>query len=192
MPPVASTPMNDEADLRRQVDELRDELESLKLTLDVVGTMDLDSGILNRTGILDALERGQRWLSRRGDIYGLLVVHFPDLDERVLEGADATEFRTHVAATIGAAVREVDSVGRVDEDTFGAVLADLNPGAIEIVAGRMSDLLTRLAETTPAMGGRFRLGGLEVLSAQPSGSVLAAAIDLALGAGERPALGQLE
>jgi GGDEF domain-containing protein len=183
--------MHTESDLRRQIEALREELESLRLTLDVVGTMDLDAGILNRNGILDALERGQRWLSRRGDIYGLLVVVFPSLVADAVHGSEATEFRTHVAATIAAAVRDVDSVGRVDERTFAAVLADLNPGAIEIVAGRLRQLLERMAASTPAIGGTFKIGGLEVLEALPSGEVLDAGLELARSATGTTALGRL-
>ena len=184
--------MGEEAELRREIQDLKGELDSLKVTLEVVGTIDLDSGILNRTGVLDALERGQRWLTRRGDIYGLLIVSFPALDEAVRDGPDAVEFRTHVAATMGAAVREVDSVGRVDDTTFAAVLADLKPGAIAMVAARMRDLLERLAGTTPAMGGTFRISGVEVLSATPSGGVLDRARKLADTDSTEPALGQID
>lgn len=184
--------MGDEAELREQIKTLRDELESLKMTLEVVGTIDLDSGILNRTGVLDALERGQRWLTRRGDIYGLVVVSFPSLTTSASEGAEAAEFRTHVAATMGAAVREVDSVGRIDERTFAAVLADLNPGAIEVVAGRVHELLERLVAATPAIGGMFRVSGIEVLAPKPSGEVLETATRLAMTGDPGPVLGQLE
>ena len=161
------------------MEELTAELEALKVTLEVVGHLDLDSGTLNRTGILDALERGQKWLARRGDIYGLVVVHFPVLDPSVVDGPDAAEFRTHVAATMGAAVRDVDAVGRIDSSFFGAVLADVKPGAIQVVADRMRALLERLTATTPTIGGVFLMGGVEVLAAHPSGAVLDAALELA-------------
>jgi GGDEF domain-containing protein len=179
-------------ELERRVEELEAELEALMVTLEVVGTLDIDSGILNRTGILDALERGQKWLARRGDIYGLLVVHFPALDPSVVDGPDAVEFRTHVAATMGAAVREVDSVGRIDNSSFGAVLADVNPGAIEVVADRMRALLERLSATTPATGAAFGIGGVEVLAAHPSGTVLETALELARTGSESTPLVQLD
>lgn len=174
------------------MEELTAELEALKVTLEVVGHLDLDSGTLNRTGILDALERGQKWLARRGDIYGLLVVHFPKLDPSVVEGPDAAEFRTHVVSTMGAAVRDVDSVGRIDDSAFGAVLADVNPGAIQVVADRMRTLLERLSATTPEIGGVFGMGGVEVLAAHPSGTVLDAALELARSGSESTPLVQLD
>lgn len=184
--------MSEAEELRRQVRELRAELDALRVTLEVVGTLDLDSGILNRTGILDALERGQKWLKRRGDIYGVVVVNFPALADDMRHGSEGIEFKTHVAATIGAAVRDVDSVGRLDDQTFAAVLADLNPGAIEVVAGRMGELIERLVASTPAMGGTYRISGLEVLSAAASGEVLDRAVQLSARADPGPLLAQLD
>lgn len=185
--------MDELTDLREQVESLTAELESLKLTLDVVGTVDLDAGILNRTGVLDALERGQKWLSRRGDIYGLVIVAFPRLRVDELSGDDGVEFAKHIAATIAAAVRDVDDVGRIDEHTYAAVLADLNPGAIDIVTGRMTDLLERMLPSVEKIGGEFRIGGVEVLAqSHTSGIVLDTGIRLAEGADANGAsLGQI-
>ena len=184
--------MDVEPRLRREIQDLKDELEALRTTLAVVGTIDLDSGMLNRTGVLDALERAKHWLTRRGDIYGVVVVTFPDLASDMRTGTEAGEFRTHVAATMGAAVREVDAVGTIDEATFAAVLADLNAGAIWIVAARMQGLLDRLVATTPAIGGTYRISGLEVLSATPSGEVLQRAVRLTEEPDDGPVIGQIE
>jgi hypothetical protein len=184
--------MSEVDELREQVAELRAELDALKVTLEVVGTVDFDSGMLNRTGVLEALERGHRWLARRGDIYGILVVAFPSLHAEARHGIEATEFRSHVAATMGAAVRDVDSVGRLDDHTFAAVLADLKAGAIEIVAGRMRDLLERLVASNEFAGGTFRIAGLEVLAKAPSGEVLDRAMILAAQADPGPVLGQVD
>jgi GGDEF domain-containing protein len=183
--------MSEVDELREQVRALQDELDALKVTLEVVGTVDFDSGMLSRSGVLDALERGQQWLARRGDIYGLLVVAFPSLHADARHGPEATEFRSHVAATMGAAVRDVDSVGRLDDHTFAAVLSDLNAGAIQIVADRMRDLLERLVASNPLIGGTFRIAGLEVLSNTPSGDILDGALMLSLEANPGPVLGQI-
>ncbi|MEX2422785.1 MAG: hypothetical protein WD990_02300 [Acidimicrobiia bacterium] len=183
--------MSEVNELREQVRALQAELDALKLTLEVVGTVDFDSGMLSRTGILEALERGQRWLARRGDIYGILVVTFPSLHADARHGPEATEFRSHVAATMGAAVRDVDSVGRLDDDTFAAVLSDLRAGALQIVAQRMRDLLERLVASSQLIGGTFRIAGLEVLSKAPSGDILDRALMLTLEANPGPVLGQI-
>lgn len=183
--------MDRESDLQREVQRLQEELDHLRTTLEVVGPVDIETGMLNRTGILDALERGRHWLTRRGDIYGLVIVWFPDLPESLRSGIDGVEFRTHVAATLGAAVREVDSVGSLTADTFAAVLADLNAGALPIVTERIRGLVDRLVSGNRHLA-RAAIGAVEVLAPRASGAVLEAAAELAKGAGSEPTLGRLE
>lgn len=155
---------SDPAELTRQLLDAREELERIKLTLDVVGTIDLFSGILNRNGLLESLERGRRWMARRGDIFGAVVAVFPEMPALDASDPDDLEIIKHLAATIGAGVREVDEVGRLDESTFAASLADLKPGAIHIVADRVTQLLTSTLRNLPAIG-TFRVGAVEVLNA---------------------------
>jgi hypothetical protein len=169
----------DPIELQSMLIDALDELDRLKLTLEVVGTTDLDAGILNRTGILESLERGRRWMARRGDIYGLLVVRFPTLrplDPALAEDLDVIQ---HLAATIGAGVREVDEVGRVDHMTFASTLADLKPGTIHVVAERVTSMVGKTIRTMPDIG-HFRVGGVEVLNAgHTSGTVLDAGLRIA-------------
>ena len=177
--------MNEELTaLRARLERAESELESLKLTLEVVGTVDLDTGVLNRTGVLDGLERGRRWMSRRGDIYGMLVVAFPRV--HVDQDADRLiELAKHITASIGAGVRDVDDVGRLDDHTYAAVLADLKPGSIEIVADRVRSLIARLVDFTPDTGGVFKVGAVEVLSTSHTpGVVFDAALRMADSAAE--------
>jgi hypothetical protein len=93
---------------------------------------------------------------------------------------------------MGAAVREVDAVGTIDDRTFAAVLADLNAGAIWIVAARMQGLLERLVTTTSGIGGTYRISGVEVLSATASGEVLQKAVRLTEEPDDGPVIGQIE
>jgi hypothetical protein len=170
---------DDSEALKELLNEALDELDRLKLTLEVVGTTDLDAGILNRTGVLESLERGRRWMARRGDIYGLVVVRFPML--RALDPANDTDLELikHLAATIGAGVREVDEVGRIDDLTYAATLQDLKPGTIRIVVERVQSLLAKTLTSTPDVG-HFKLGAVEILNAgHTSGTVLDAAIRMA-------------
>lgn len=170
---------DDPAELEKLLNDALDELERLKLTLEVVGTTDLDAGILNRTGVLESLERGRRWMARRGDIYGLVVARFPML--RQLDASDATDLELikHLAATIGAGVREVDEVGRIDDLTYAATLQDLKPGTIRIVVERVQTLLGKTLTSTPDIG-HFKLGAVEVLNAgHTSGTVLDAGVRMA-------------
>ena len=183
--------MDTESELRRRVEMLEAELDRLRTTLQVVGPVDIETGTLNRIGILDALERSRHWLTRRGDIYGIVIVWFPDLPDHARSGPEGAEFRTHVTATIGAAVRDVDSVGSVAPDTFAAVLADLNAGALPAVTTRIGALVDRLVAAADSVTAA-RIGGIEVLSSKSSGLVLEEAIELARNAGSTPALDRLE
>jgi len=150
--------MNSGDELRRQLEEAELELERFRMTLEITGVVDVEAGILNRNGVMDALERGRRWLARRGDLYGVIVVAFPRLAE-----IDAdSELLKHLAATMAAGVREVDEVGRVDEVSFAAVLRDLQPDSIRIVVDRVERLAGRVASSVSALSGEYRLGAVEV------------------------------
>jgi GGDEF domain-containing protein len=148
------------------------ELERIKFTLDVVGTVDLDTGLLNRNGIFESIQRAQRWLVRRGDIYGVLYVMFPDLDVSNTSDPSYLEMMKHLAATIGAGVRDVDEVGRAADNAFAAVLANLEPGALHIVAERVEKMLLQVTQA-PNLTGDFLMGGVEILTASHTyGTVL--------------------
>ena len=170
--------------LKARLAEAEAELERVRLTLDVIGTMDLDAAILNRNGVLEALERGRRWMARRGDIYGLLVVYFPGLRAPSSYDPEHIELVKHLAATIAAGVREVDDVGRVDDNHFAAVLADLTAGSVRVVADRVRDLIGIVVRSLPTTGGVFQVGAVEVLNTtHTSGAVLERGLETALRAG---------
>lgn len=170
--------MDDDTEgLRRRLDAARAEIERLRLTLDVVATVDLDAAILNRNGLLESLDRARRWQARRGDVYGLLVV----LLAEPLPG-DVALVR-HVAATIASALREVDEVARVDGSAFAAVLGDIEPGSVEVVCRRVNDVLGTVVRSEPRFPGPSRLGGIEILNTGPtSDEVLDAGLSLAADA----------
>ncbi len=175
--------------LMQRVRDAEAELARLELTLDVVGTTDLDAGILNRNGVLEALERGRRWMARRGDLYGVLVVRFPGLG--ALDPESAIDTVRHLAATIGAGLREVDDVGRVSDETFAAALADIRPGSVQIVADRVHELVSKTIGSISGLAD-FSIGAVEVLTVEHGAAeVLEAGIDLAIEAGDEPILRQL-
>ena len=68
------------AEIEAKLEAATAELDRIKFTLEVVGTVDLDTSLLNRNGIFESIQRAQRWLVRRGDIYGVLYITFPDMD----------------------------------------------------------------------------------------------------------------
>lgn len=150
------------SDVENELRATRAELDRLRLTLEVVGTMDLEVGVLNRNGVLDAIERARRWQTRRGDVFGVLVVSLPDVLRSEADPSGARAVAENVAAVLAAGLREVDSVGRCGEDVYAGVLSDLQPDSIRVVAFRLEGVLRHLAETDPAFGGRFGIGALEV------------------------------
>ena len=160
------------AEIEAKLEAVTAELDRIKFTLDVVGTVDLDTGLLNRNGIFESIQRAQRWLVRRGDIYGVLYVNFPDLDVSNTTDPSYLELMTHRAATIGAGVRDVDEVGRAADHSFAVVLANLEPGALHLVAERVTKLLRQVIEA-PNLTGEFQMGGVETLTASHTyGTVL--------------------
>lgn len=174
---------DDHARMQARLEAVTAELQQLRFTLDVVGTVDLETSLLNRNGIFEAIQRAQRWLIRRGDIYGALYVRFPEIETPEEQTAEHLELVKHLAATISAGVRDVDDVGRAEDNGFVAVLADLQPGTIEIVANRVRAMLARVVLNTPESGGVFTIGGVEVRAAtHTSGTVLDTARERAMEA----------
>lgn len=150
------------ADFEARLEATRAELERLRLTLAVVGTMDLDVGVLNRNGVLDAIDRARKWQTRRGDVFGILVVRIPDIADSETDAVAAREVAENVAAVLAAGLREVDSVGRCAETTYAGVLSDLQPDSIPIVAMRLDAVFRHLVETDPGFGASYGIGAIEV------------------------------
>ncbi len=164
--------------LRRQLEEAEASLARLRLVMDVVGTTDLTTGVNNRNGVLESIERSRRWMNRRGDMFGVLVVRFTNLRPLDMERPGDVELVRHLAATIGAGVREVDEVGRLDDTSFASVLADIKPGSIAVVVDRVISQLQADAETIKEAGGVFRIAATELLVSSHTSEVI-------LDAGER-------
>lgn len=179
--------------LKQQLAEAEASLAQLRLVMDVVGTTDLATGISNRNGVLEAIERGRRWMNRRGDMFGVLVVRFPNMPRLDLDNPDDVELIKHLAASIGAGVREVDEVGRLDDLTFASILADIRPGSIAVVANRVIDHLLAAQETLDRAGGVFRISAIELLSSSHSSDVILDATErlLAKAADNASAIAQL-
>lgn len=143
-------------DLEQALATARAELDRLRLTLEVVGTVDLEVGILNENGIVDAIERARRWHARRGDVFGVLAILVPD------DAGDDPDTAVDVAATIAAGLREVDDVGRLSPGCYVGVLSDLVPGSLSVVADRIRGVMSRRSTdgATPTADGR--IAGVEL------------------------------
>ena len=85
---------------------------------------------------------------------------------------DFRDLVRHLAAGIGAGIREVDDIGRLDDMSFAGILADIKPGSISAVVDRVSHHLLDSAETLDAAGGIFRIAAIEMLSSSHTSDVI--------------------
>jgi GGDEF domain-containing protein len=114
-------------ELRRRVEELdgllrlRDmEIETLRLQLATLATVDPDTGLLNRNGIVEAIDTALQRHDRLEERFAVVVVGLRHASRRLRE-ADPEEIR-HVSALLQASIRALDRAGRLDETTFAVVL----------------------------------------------------------------------
>jgi GGDEF domain-containing protein len=138
------------AELRRQLGELRralrrktEEAGLLRLQLDALSTTELTTGLLNRSGIVDAIETALQRLARLGEPFAVVGVRIPALTRAAGAGpAEAREAVRHVGGMIAAGLRELDRTGRLDDTTFVAVAALKTPNAYAAVLDRLRTVLT--------------------------------------------------
>lgn len=155
---------NDVTALRDQLGEALAEIRSLRLRLDVLATLDMDTGLPNLNGIVDAIETACVRQQRTGEPFGVVHVVFPGLDEaatRVGEDAVGDAVR-HLAALLSAAVRGMDRVGRFDTTSFLVVAPQLDAAGVDPLVDRLVGVLTSMPVTV----------GNEVVDGEPVFSVV--------------------
>lgn len=130
--------------LQEQLEDYRRRFGELRLALETLTTIDPTSGVRNRLGILQSMEGALQWNSREGQPFGVVVVRLPALaDLRGREGhVLVDESIAHVAAVISAGLRDVDRVGRWNDDVFVVVLAKLDANGVRPVAARLASMLS--------------------------------------------------
>jgi GGDEF domain-containing protein len=110
--------------------------------LEVLGAVDGASGLPNRRGVIDAIEDAGNRLDRTGEGYAVLHVSVPVL--ATLGSDDRLEGVRHVGALLTAALRGVDRIGRFDDTSFVAILAEADAAGVAVVARRLSAALGAL------------------------------------------------
>lgn len=148
-------------ELQEQLEEYRRRYGELRLALETLTTIDPTSGVRNRLGILQSIEGALQWNSREGQPFGVVVLDIPTLAElrRHEDQALVDEAIAHVAAVVSAGLRDVDRVGRWNDDVFVVVLAKLDANGVRPVAARLVSMLSavpihgerRVYELTPKM-----------------------------------------
>jgi GGDEF domain-containing protein len=184
------------AELGRQLEQTRqalrrrtEEVGLLRLQLDALSTTELTTGLLNRAGLLEAIETALQRLGRLDEPFAVVGVRIPCL-ARIAEGGPAAtkEALRHVGAMIAAGLRDLDRTGRIDDTTFVAVASLKVADAYAAVLDRLKAVLgggpLTIGEDTVDPDPQFC-----VILAEPSArgeptSILQLAEDLLLGASD--------
>jgi GGDEF domain-containing protein len=138
------------AELKRQLGEARQALRRkteeaglLRLQLDALSTTELTTGLLNRSGLVEAIETALQRLARLAEPFAVVGVRIPALAQVASAGpAEAREAVRHVGGMIAACLRDLDRTGRLDGTTFVAVAALKTPNAYAAVLDRLRTVLT--------------------------------------------------
>ncbi len=121
----------------------------LRLQLDMLTSTDIVTGLPNSNGIAAQLQKAAARYSRSGEAFALMHVGFPAFirigDER---GRHALEdAMRHAGSLVGAAVRQLDTVGRIDDDGLVCVMPMMSDDGVKPVVGRIEKVL----DSTPVI-----------------------------------------
>lgn len=184
------------ADLRRQLDETRralrrrtEEIGLLRLQLDALSTTELTTGLLNRAGLLEAIETALQRLDRLDEPFAVVGVRIPSLARIAKAGpGPMKEALRHVGAMIAAGLRDLDRTGRIDDTTFVAVASLKVPDAYAAVLERLKTVLgggpLTIGDETVEPNPQFCVVLAEPSSRGEPTSILQLAEDLLLGASD--------
>jgi diguanylate cyclase (GGDEF)-like protein len=115
----------------------------LRLQLDMLTSTDIVTGLPNSNGIAAQLQKAAARYSRSGEAFGLMHVGFPAF-ERIAEerGRRALEeAMRHAGSLVGAAVRQLDTVGRIDDDGLVCVMPMMADDGVTPVVKRVEKVL---------------------------------------------------
>ncbi len=134
---------------------LTEEIGFLRLQLDTLTTIDPETGLLNRNGLVDAIEMALQRLDRLAEPFALTGVHLPGLPELTAAGPERrSELLRHVAALLVACVRSLDRVARLDERTFAVLAPTVSRRDHVVQLNRIRSVLTAAAVVPEELGGR--------------------------------------
>jgi len=159
-----------------------DEIRRLREIIDSFLSVDIDTGLLNRNGLVDAVKRASLWWERRREPFGVMAVRFSDMVG--LGREEANELASRIAACMNDTGRAVDDTGRIDERTFIMVLREFRRQGAMTVVSRMRIAL-REAIADPLVTGDLRFG--LVVAIEGDASTPEDYINMAVAAAEQAA-----
>ncbi len=153
-PAAEGPPPRDLEEATARIDALEAELQEvlfnngvLRLQLDMLASTDIVTGLPNANGLLEVLEKAVARHARSGETFAVMFVGISAL-ERVAErfGKEGLEDALrHAGALVGACLRRLDTVGRIDEEGLLAVMPMLEERGVPAVIARIEHIL----ETVP-------------------------------------------
>ncbi|MDG2114167.1 MAG: GGDEF domain-containing protein [Actinomycetota bacterium] len=125
-------------ELEAELEDARAEINQLRLQLHVFTSTDAITGLSNRNGLLDSLQGAIDRQQRMDEPYCVVFMRFPQLAGLVdaHHEDDYEEALRYLGAIVAAGLRTVDQVGRLDDNTFVAVLTNCPGEHISIVIER--------------------------------------------------------
>ena len=176
------SPFVDVDSLARQIAERDEEIRRLKGLIDLFLSVDIETGLLNRNGLIDAVKRARLWWDRRREPFGVLAVRFPEMLS-ITEG-EGNDLATRIATTLYDTGRAVDDIGRIDARTFILVLREFQRQGAMTVVSRLRVAL-REAMADPLLTSDLRFGLVVAVEGEaPSPDEY---IDMAVAAAEKAA-----
>ena len=145
----------DQETLSLRLAERDDEIRRLRGIIDSFLSVDIDTGLLNRNGLLDSVKRASLWWDRRREPFGVMAVRFSDMVG--LSPSESNGLASRIAACMSDTGRAVDDTGRIDERTFVMVLREFQRHGAMTVVSRMRIAL-REAIADPQVTGDLRFG----------------------------------
>jgi diguanylate cyclase (GGDEF)-like protein len=131
------------AELELRLEEAEADNGVLRLQLDMLTSTDIVTGLPNANGIAAHLQKAAARYSRSGEAFGVMNIGFPAFDgiseqrgRRALE-----DTMRHAGSLIGAAIRQLDTVGRIDDTGLVCVMPMMGDDGVKPVIGRIEKVL---------------------------------------------------
>lgn len=178
--PTADRPITDVSGLLSLIDQKDEEISRLRQLVDTFLPVDIDTGMLNRTGTIEAIRRAWAWWNRRREPFGVMVILIPAMADASAE--QAASLARLVSLALSDAGRAVDDTGRLDSHTFAVVLREFQRHGAPTVVSRMRTTL-RHAIADPDITGEIKFG--LVVAIEGDGARPEDYLDLALEAAKQ-------
>ncbi|CAN5230146.1 hypothetical protein BH18ACT5_BH18ACT5_13350 [soil metagenome] len=136
---VEDRPVTDVSGLLSLIAQKDEEIARLRNFVDAFLPIDIDTGLLNRNGTIEAIRRAWAWWNRRREQFGVMAVMIPAIEK--ISAEDSANVARLVSIALSDAGRAVDDMGRLDPTTFVVVLREFHRHGAPTVVSRMRTTL---------------------------------------------------